>query len=225
MLQRRPWEKQRNSFKHSSFKVDIKLSFHIEGTRTLKSKGLPGIPSLSLQHYLPTGWGHLVDLASVRGIHYYSPWSCCCCLEITFLRAPTDQMLWRASAYGLVSSLSRQDPSWPTHRHLWPRRSYRAVTLLHPFNFTSPITPVPIISHTGTDFCHLLPPALKTPMASSQLLYAYTAEGGLLLTQKLQSSSRLANPASFSALWGLIHIFKEVWALRVYSSLVTLLLP
>lgn len=81
-------------------------------------------------------------------------------------------MLWRASAYGLVSSLSRQDPSWPTHRHLWPRRSYRAVTLLHPFNFTSPITPVPIISHTGTDFCHLLPPALKTPMASSQLLYA-----------------------------------------------------
>ena len=122
-------------------------------------------------------------------------------------------MLWRACAYGLVSSLSRQDPSWPTHRHLWPRRSYRAVTLLHPFNFTSPITPVPIISHTGMDFCHLLPPALKTPMASSQLLYGYTAEGGLLLTQKLQSSSRLANPASFSALWGLIHIFKEVWAL------------
>ena len=118
MLQRRPWEKQRNSFKHSSFKVDIKLSFHIEGTRTLKSKGLPGIPSLSLQHYLPTGWGHLVDLASVRGIHHYSPWSCCCCLEITFLRAPTDQMLWRASAYGLVSSLSRQDLSWPTHRQL-----------------------------------------------------------------------------------------------------------
>lgn len=79
---------------------------------------------------------------------------------------------------------------------------------------TSPApSSLPIISHTGKDFCHLLPPALKTPMASSQLLYAYTAEGGLLLIQKLQSSSRLANPASFSALWGLIHIFMEVWAL------------
>ena len=56
----------------------------------------------------------------------------------------------------------------------------------------------------------LLPPVLKTPTASSRLFYAYTVEGGLLLIQKLQSSSRLANPASFSALWGLIHIFKEV---------------